>query len=232
MRIDVLTLFPDMFPGFVDASIVGRAVSAGIVEIGLTDIRNFSTDRHRSVDDKPFGGGPGMVMMCGPVFDAVEHVRGLHADEPVLVMLTPQGDPLTQRLVEELTQVPRVALLCGHYEGFDERIRQGLSPREISIGDYVLSGGEPAAIVLIDALVRLLPGALGSEESTVDESFSSGTLEYPHYTRPRSFRGMDVPEVLLSGDHARIEQWRRASAIERTRRRRPDLLAGRDGGAE
>jgi tRNA (guanine37-N1)-methyltransferase len=223
MRIDVLTLFPDMFPGFVDASIVGRAVSAGIVEIGLTDIRNFSTDRHRSVDDKPFGGGPGMVMMCGPVFDAVEHVRGLHADEPVLVMLTPQGDPLTQRLVEELTQVPRVALLCGHYEGFDERIRQGLSPREISIGDYVLSGGEPAAIVLIDALVRLLPGALGSEESTVDESFSSGTLEYPHYTRPRSFRGMDVPEVLLSGDHARIEQWRRASAIERTRRRRPDL---------
>jgi tRNA (guanine37-N1)-methyltransferase len=140
MRIDVLTLFPDMFPGFVDASIVGRAVSAGIVEIGLTDIRNFSTDRHRSVDDKPFGGGPGMVMMCGPVFDAVEHVRGLHADEPVLVMLTPQGEPLTQRLVEEFTQVPRVALLCGHYEGFDERIRQGLSPREISIGDYVLSG--------------------------------------------------------------------------------------------
>jgi tRNA (guanine37-N1)-methyltransferase len=232
MRIDVLTLFPEMFPGFVDASIVGRAVSAGIVEIGLTDIRNFSTDRHRSVDDKPFGGGPGMVMMCGPVFDAVEHVRGLHADEPVLVMLTPQGEPLTQRLVEEFTQVPRVALLCGHYEGFDERIRQGLSPREISIGDYVLSGGEPAAIVLIDALVRLLPGALGSEESTVDESFSSGTLEYPHYTRPRSFRGMDVPEVLLSGDHARIEQWRRESAIERTRQRRPDLLAGRDGGAE
>lgn len=224
MRIDVLTLFPEMFPGFIGASIVSRAVAAKRVEIGLTDIRDFAKDRHRSVDDKPFGGGPGMVMMCGPVFDAVDHMRTLHPATPELVMLTPQGVPLTQRLAEELATLPRLAMLCGHYEGFDERIREGLSPREISVGDYVLSGGEAAALVLIDAVVRLLPGVLGCDESAIDESFTSGLLEYPQYTRPREYRGMQVPEVLLSGDHARIAEWRRQQSLERTQQRRPDLL--------
>ena len=224
MRIDVLTLFPEVFPGFVGASIVSRAVAAKRVAIEITDIRDFARDRHRSVDDKPFGGGPGMVIMCGPVFDAVEHIRTLDPVAPELVMLTPQGAPLTQRVAEELAVLPRLALLCGHYEGFDERIRVGLSPREISIGDYVLSGGEAAALVLIDAVVRLLPGVLGSDESAVEESFRGGLLEYPQYTRPREYRGMQVPEVLLSGDHGRIAQWRHEQAVERTRTRRPDLL--------
>ena len=187
MRIDVLTLFPDAFDGFVGSSIVGRARASGIVDIAFTDIRDFAKDRHRTVDDRPFGGGPGMVLMCEPVFDAYEHARTLHDAEPQLVMLTPQGERLTQRVVQEFAGLPRLMFLCGHYEGFDERIRQGLKPREISIGDYVLSGGEVAANVLIDSVVRLLPGALGSEESPEDESFSHGLLEYPQYTRPRVF---------------------------------------------
>lgn len=224
MRIDVLTLFPEVFPGFVGTSIVGRAVAAGRIEFAFTDLRDFARDKHRSVDDKPFGGGPGMVMMCGPVFDAFEHVRGLHPDDPYLVMLTPQGERLTQKVVEKLASRPRLVLLCGHYEGFDERIREGLAPHEISVGDYVLSGGETAALVVIDAVVRLLPGVLGSEESAADESFTSGLLEYPQYTRPRSFRGMEVPEILISGDHAKVAQWRREQALARTRSRRPDLL--------
>jgi tRNA (guanine37-N1)-methyltransferase len=230
MRIDVLTLFPEIFPGFVGASIVGRAVSADRVEFAFTNIRDFTTDRHRTVDDKPFGGGPGMVMMCGPVFDAFEHVRAQHPAEARLIMLTPQGERLTQRVVEELAGMPRLVLLCGHYEGFDERIREGLQPREISIGDYVLSGGEAAAMVVIDAVVRLLPGVLGCEESTADESFTSGLLEYPQYTRPREFRGMTVPEVLISGDHGKVAQWRRQQAMARTKQRRPDLLDKRGTG--
>jgi len=228
MRIDVLTLFPEVIDPFVSASIVGRAVEAGVLSVRCTNIRDFALDRHRSVDDRPFGGGPGMVMMCQPVFDALEHVEQNAEQRPQRVLLTPQGERLTHEMVLELAVEPWLLLLCGHYEGFDERIRTGTEAREISIGDYVLSGGEPAAIVLIDAVTRQLPGALGHEHSAADESFASGLLEYPQYTRPRSYGGMDVPEVLLSGDHGRIEAWRRAQALERTRRRRPDLLAGED----
>lgn len=224
MRIDVLTLFPEALEPFFAASIIGRARQSGIANIHCTDIRDFAGNRHQKVDDRPFGGGPGMVMMCSPVFDAVAKVE---SDDPVpatRILLTPQGERLTQKVARELSQLPRLLVICGHYEGFDERIRLGLAPREISIGDYVLSGGEAAAMVLVDAVVRLLPGAVGDEESIEDESFSHGRLEYPQYTRPRTFRGMEVPEVLISGDHARIEEWRRSESARRTRERRPDLL--------
>ena len=223
MRIDVLTLFPELFEKFRETSIVGRAVSSGLVEVVLTSYRDFAHDRHRSVDDRPFGGGSGMVMACGPVFEAVEHVVAQSQADPVKILLTPQGETFSQGIAAELSREPHLLLMCGHYEGFDERIREGLAPREISIGDYVLSGGEPAAMVLIDAIVRLLPGALGDPNSAADESFSRGLLEYPQYTRPREFRGMCVPEVLLSGDHAKMEAWRREQARARTCRRRPDL---------
>ena len=224
MRIDVLTLFPEALEPFFTASIIGRAQQSGIANIHCTDIRDFAGNRHQKVDDRPFGGGPGMVMMCSPVFDAVAKVE---SDDPVpatRILLTPQGERLTQKVARELSQLPRLLVICGHYEGFDERIRLGLAPREISIGDYVLSGGEAAAMVLVDAVVRLLPGAVGDEESIEDESFSHGLLEYPQYTRPRVFKGMEVPEVLISGDHARIEEWRRGESARRTRERRPDLL--------
>ncbi|GJM24001.1 MAG: tRNA (guanine-N(1)-)-methyltransferase [Phycisphaerae bacterium] len=229
MRIDVLTLFPALIDAFADTSIIGRACAAELVSIIPTDIRDFTYDNHRSVDDKPFGGGPGMVMSCGPVFEAFEHVVGADGKlEPgsELIMLTPQGERLDQSLAKELAERRRLILLCGHYEGFDERIRDGLSPREVSIGDYVLTGGELAAMVLMDAVIRMLPGVLGNEMSAEDESFSSGLLEYPQYTRPREFRGHSVPEVLLSGDHAKILEWRRAQSLERTKERRPDLLDG------
>ncbi len=232
MRIDVLTLFPEVFAPFLASSIVGRARRAGLVDAGCTNFRNFATDRHRSVDDRPFGGGPGMVLMCGPVFDALEAVEREHGGDskPLRVLLTPQGEVFSQRLAKELSLAPWLVLVCGHYEGFDERIRTGIGAREISIGDYVLSGGETAAMVLIDAVVRLLPGALGGEESAASESFSLGGLEYPQYTRPREFRGMGVPEVLLSGHHAEIDAWRLAQSIARTRSRRPDLLDRSDPG--
>lgn len=223
MRIDVLTLFPEAIEPFFASSIIGRAQAAGIVSIHCTDIRDFAGGRHQKVDDRPFGGGPGMVMMCPPVFDAVEHVEGQDPTLATRILLTPQGQPFSQDLARELAGLPRLLLICGHYEGFDERIRQGLGSREISIGDYVLSGGEPAVMVVVDAVVRLLPGALGDEESTEDESFSAGLLEYPQYTRPREFRGEAVPEILLSGDHGRIEAWRMGQALARTRDRRPDL---------
>jgi tRNA (guanine37-N1)-methyltransferase len=225
MRIDVLTLFPEVFEPFIGASIIGRAVEAGVVEIGLTNYRDFTQDRHRSVDDSPFGGGPGMVMMCGPVFEAVEYVTAAHPGEPTTILLTPQGERFCQAIAEDLASRSRLLLLCGHYEGFDERIRIGLGARELSVGDYVLSGGETAAMVTMDAVVRLLPGALGHEDSAANDSFASGLLEYPQYTRPRDFRGMTVPDILLSGDHARIDAWRREQALARTRERRPDLLA-------
>ncbi|MCP4248867.1 MAG: tRNA (guanosine(37)-N1)-methyltransferase TrmD [bacterium] len=226
MRIDVLTLFPELFERFVTTSIVGRAVEDDLVEIVPTNYRDFTHDRHRSVDDRPFGGGAGMVMMCGPAFEAVEYIVAERKTDPLKILLTPQGERFTQRTAVELAEASDLMLLCGHYEGFDERIRVGLEPREISIGDYVLSGGEPAAMVLIDAIVRLLPGALGDPNSAADDSFSysSGLLEYPQYTRPREFRGMGVPEILLSGDHAKMEAWRREQAQLRTQRRRPDLL--------
>lgn len=226
MRVDVLTLFPEVLEEFFRTSIIGRAVASGLVEIACTNYRDFTTDKHRSVDDRPFGGGPGMVMMCGPVFEAVESLTRDRAGHAVKILLTPQGERLNQRIVSELAREEHLVVLCGHYEGFDERIRTGLNPREISIGDYVLSGGESAAMVLVDAVVRLIPGALGNEEGAANDSFSGGLLEHPQYTRPRSFRSMEVPEVLLSGHHAEIEAWRRAQALERTRSRRPDLAAG------
>ena len=228
MRIDVLTLFPELFVPFAATSIIGRAVQARLVAINCVSFRDFARDNHRIVDDRPFGGGPGMVLMCGPVFDAVESVEAEANVEPVRILLTPQGERLTQAIATELSKAPRLLIVCGHYEGFDERIRIGLKVREISIGDYVLSGGESAAMVLIDAVVRLLPGALGDESSIREESFQGGLLEYPQYTRPREFRGMAVPDVLLSGDHARIADWRREQAEARTLKRRPDLLAPRD----
>lgn len=234
MRIDVLTLFPEVLVPFFAASIIGRACQAGLVAIHGTNIRDFAKDKHRSVDDRPFGGGPGMVLMCDPVFAAVEHIEKEHESPPLRILLTPQGERLNQSLALELSRSSGLVVICGHYEGFDERIRQGLSAREISIGDYVLSGGEAAAMVLVDAVVRLIPGALGDEFSAAEESFSEGLLEYPQFTRPREFRGMNVPEVLLSGDHGAIAAWRMEQSRVRTRERRPDLLKGRsadEGGA-
>jgi tRNA (guanine37-N1)-methyltransferase len=238
MRIDILTLFPGACEPFFATSILGRAQESERVRIRCHDIREFSSDPNRKVDDKPFGGGPGMVMMCQPIFDAVERIGADGEGKPTLVLLSPAGQRLNQRIVEELAGHERLLIVAGHYEGFDERIRLGLAPREISIGDYVLSGGESAAMVLVDAVVRLIPGVLGHPDSTVEESFSvveqteqaqsatdpESTLEYPHYTRPRVFRGMEVPQVLLSGDHGKIRQWRRAEARRLTMERRPDLL--------
>ncbi len=233
MRIDVLTLFPEACEPYFDASIIGRARRAGLVEIACHNFRDYTTDAHRKVDDRPFGGGPGMVLMCQPVFAAVEAVQAMDPRAARRILLTPQGRRLDQTLVRELAACPRLLLLAGHYEGFDERIREGLSPIEVSIGDYVISGGEAAAMVVVDAVVRLIPGALGDQDSSEEESFTAAAgdddqtgcwLEYPHYTRPREFRGMEVPEVLLSGDHARIRSWRREQAKNRTRSRRPDLI--------
>jgi tRNA (guanine37-N1)-methyltransferase len=224
MRIDVLTLFPEVFTPLLTSSIVGRAVGSGLLSVRCINIRDFAADRHRSVDDRPFGGGPGMVMMCQPVFDALDFADRDTEEPPVRILLTPQGQRLDQRMAAELAAEKRLVLICGHYEGFDERIRIGSGARELSIGDYVLSGGEPAAIVVIDAVTRLLPGALGHEDSAGSDSFSDGLLEFPQYTRPRDYRGMAVPDVLLSGDHGRIARWRREQALQRTRERRPDLL--------
>ena len=226
MRIDVLTLFPEMFDSPLAGSILGRARDNGLVQIVLTNIRDFATDNYRKVDDKPYGGGPGMVMMPGPLFDCFEHVRQLAPQPGRVIMLTPQGRPFNQAMARELSGQERLILISGRYEGFDERIRIGLGAEQISIGDYVLSGGEPAAMVVIDAVVRLLPGALGDDESSREESFSHGLLEYPQYTRPEVFRGMQVPEILLGGNHAKIAQWRHEQALERTRQWRPDLLDG------
>ncbi len=223
MRIDVLTLFPEMFDSPLSHSILKRAQEQGVVEIVLSNIRAFTTDRYHKVDDKPYGGGPGMVMMCQPVFDACEHVIGQHPEPGRMILLTPQGKPLTQEIVQQLSCEKRLILIAGRYEGFDERIRLGLGAEAISIGDYILSGGEIPALALIDSVVRLLEGALGDECSAADESFSGGLLEYPHYTRPEDFRGLKVPDVLLSGNHSRIAQWRKEQRIERTRQLRPDL---------
>ncbi|MCC7293954.1 MAG: tRNA (guanosine(37)-N1)-methyltransferase TrmD [Phycisphaerales bacterium] len=233
MRIDVLTLFPDVLRAFFSHSIVGRASQSGVVAIECTDFRDFTDDAHRTVDDRPFGGGPGMVLKCEPVFRAVEAVESARPEETATrILLCPQGERLTQPLVEELSRQAWLLVLCGHYEGFDERVRLGLSARELSVGDYVLSGGEAAATVLVDAIVRLLPGAVGDGDSVVHESFSTGLLDFPQYTRPRSFRGMDVPEVLLNGHHAQIEAWRRQQSLMRTRLRRPDLLDTAEQAAE
>jgi tRNA (guanine37-N1)-methyltransferase len=222
-RIDILTLFPEMFGPVLGTSIPKRAAEKGLVEYHLTNIRDFATDQHRSVDDKPFGGGPGMVMMCQTIFDAVAAVEKQDARAPRRILLTPQGRVFNQEVAEELATEDRLLLIAGHYEGFDERIVQGLSPMQLSIGDYVLSGGELAAMVVVDAVVRLLPGALGAETGAADETFADGLLEYPQYTRPREYGGMSVPDVLLSGDHRAIAKWRLEQRKLRTQQRRPDL---------
>jgi len=224
MRIDILTLFPEMFESPLKYSILKRAQEQGIVSITTTNIRDFASDNYRKVDDRPYGGGAGMVMMCAPLFACFEHVEKLAPSRGRVIMLTPQGEPFRQAKAQELAREERLILIAGRYEGFDERIRLGLNAEQISIGDYILNGGELPAMVLVDAVVRLLPGALGDEQSAQDDSFSDGLLEYPHYTRPEVFRDMKVPEILLSGDHAKIAQWRRQQAMERTKNWRPDLL--------
>ena len=224
MRFDVFTLLPDVLRPYLEASILQRAVQNGLLEVNLHDIRAWTTDKHHITDDAPYGGGGGMVMTPQPIFAAVEGVLGAPPDCPVILM-TPQGRVFTQQVAFELAQHAHIALLCGRYEGIDERVRQHLVTDEISIGDYVLTGGELPALIVIDALTRLIPGALGDPDGAMDDSHASGLLEYPHYTRPPEFRGWGVPEVLLSGNHAEIARWRRAQALERTWRRRPDMLA-------
>jgi tRNA (guanine37-N1)-methyltransferase len=223
MRIDILTLFPEMFAGVLGTSIPKRAAEKGLVSYHLTNIRDFAVDKHKSVDDKPFGGGPGMVMLCQTIFDAVDAIERQGDVRPLRILLTPQGKRLDQTIAEDLAKQPRLLLIAGHYEGFDQRITDGLKPLELSIGDYVLSGGELAAMTVVDAVVRLIPGAIGAEDGAADESFAGGLLEYPQYTRPRDFRGMEVPEVLLSGDHAAIAAWRLEQRRRRTQESRPDL---------
>ena len=235
MKIDVLTIFPEFFGQVFDFGIIRRAKLAEIVEINVHDIREFATDKHRMVDDRPFGGGDGMVLKPEPIFGAIESLLGTtdragFESGTRVVLLTPQGRQLKQAGAKELAdETKHLVVICGRYEGVDERVNETLVTDEISIGDYVLSGGEPAAVVLVDALVRLLPNALGSETSAENDSFSNGLLDYPHYTRPAEFRGMKVPDVLLNGNHAEIEKWRREKALEKTRNIRKDLLEGENG---
>lgn len=231
MRIDVLTLFPEIFSGYLGQSILKLAIERSLVEVCLHNIRDWSADKHQSVDDRPFGGGPGMVLRPEPVVECVEAVRAMAAPPGKLVVLTPVGQTLTQRKVEQLAQQPRLLLLCGRYEGFDQRVIDILEPEEISIGDYILGGGEAPAMVVIDAVARLLPGVLGDEESNKHDSFSGDErlLEYPQYTRPREYRGRSVPPILLSGDHGAIARWRKEQSLKRTQERRADLLSGPPG---
>lgn len=225
MRIDILTIFPGMFRGPFEESIVKRAVEKGLVQIFLHDIRDYASDRHRTVDDYTFGGGQGMLMKPEPLFAAVDDVQGQAPERGPVVLLTPQGRLFDQEVAVELARQERLIVVCGHYEGVDARVHEHLATDEISIGDYVLSGGELAAMVVVDAVVRQIPGALGSPLSSADDSFAQGLLEHPQYTRPAEFRGMSVPEVLLSGNHGEIARWRRQQSLLRTARRRPDLLA-------
>ncbi|HKV36949.1 MAG TPA: tRNA (guanosine(37)-N1)-methyltransferase TrmD, partial [Pyrinomonadaceae bacterium] len=230
LRFDIITIFPEFFREAIDCGIVRRARNAGLVEIIAHDLRQWTTDKHHVVDDRPFGGGDGMVLKPEPIFAGVEALTGAARREDLppntrVVLLSAAGEVFSQSIAQEMAQGDkRIMLLCGRYEGVDERVSEALVTDEISIGDYVLSGGEPAAMVMIDAVVRLLPGALGSETSALFESFSEGLLDYPQYTRPPEFRGMKVPEVLLSGNHAEIARWRKEAALEKTRRKRPDLL--------
>jgi tRNA (guanine37-N1)-methyltransferase len=220
IRFDVLTLFPGIFEGYLGQSLLDDAIRAGLVQVHLWNIRDWTTDKHQKVDDRPFGGGPGMVLMAQPVVGAVEAVRAKAEPPGKVVMLTPAGERLTQRVVERLAAEPRLLLLCGRYEGFDDRIRQLLDPWELSVGDFVCNGGEVPAMVVIDTVIRLVPGVLGHEQSAADESHSEeGRLEYPQFTRPRVFRGLEVPEVLLSGNHAAVTNWRREQSELRSRRK-------------
>jgi tRNA (guanine37-N1)-methyltransferase len=230
LRFDIITIFPEFFREVIDCGILRRARNAGLVEITAHDLRQWTTDKHHVVDDRPFGGGDGMVLKPEPIFTGVEALTGASRREEIpaktrVMLLSAQGQVFSQTLAQEIAEnITHVVLICGRYEGVDERVAEAIVTDEISIGDYVLSGGEPAATVVIDAVVRLLPGALGSETSAVFESFSEGLLDHPQYTRPPEFRGMKVPEVLLSGNHAEIERWRKEAAIAKTRRKRPDLL--------
>lgn len=226
MRFDVLTLFPEIFDGYLTQSLLKLAIERGLVQIERHNIRDWSRDKHKSVDDRPFGGGPGMILQAQPVVEAVEAVQAMDASPGRVVMLTPQGRRLDQKLVEELATHKRLLLLCGRYEGFDQRVNDILQPEEVSIGDVVLGGGEVPAMVVIDAVVRLVPGVLGDEDSGRFDSFSTGNrlLEFAQYTRPREYRGLEVPEVLLTGDHQQIAKWREQNSRQRTKQRRPDLL--------
>ncbi|MFZ7111352.1 MAG: tRNA (guanosine(37)-N1)-methyltransferase TrmD [Desulfatiglandales bacterium] len=223
MRFDILTLFPGLFSSFLHESIIGRAFKKGLLDIRLTDIRSFARGGHKVTDDRPYGGGTGMVMKAGPIFRALESIERDLKDS-LVILLTPQGRTFDQDTAWELSQVQHIVLICGRYEGVDERVRTGPVDLELSIGDYVLSGGELGAMIVVDAVSRLIPGVLGNEESTREDSFEDGLLEYPQYTRPRVFRDKEVPEVLLSGDHEKIRIWRRTEALKRTLQRRPDLL--------
>lgn len=226
MRIDVFTIFPGMFSGPLDESILRRAIERGLATVALHDIRDYGVGRHRSVDDTPYGGGAGMVMAAPPIFEAVEAVLPAERAAIPIILMTPSGETFNQRIAEELSQLERIAIICGRYEGVDQRVRDHLVTRELSIGDYILTGGELPAMVVIDAVVRLLPGVI-DPASLAEESFASGLLEYPQYTRPAEYRGWRVPEILLSGHHAEIARWRREQAEALTRARRPDLLAAR-----
>jgi tRNA (guanine37-N1)-methyltransferase len=241
VRVDLLTTFPELFatqsPAVLGVSIPSRAIRAGKLEVVATNLRDYSTNKHRKTDDRPYGGGPGMVLTCQPLWDAVQAIEASDSVRPVRpctrLLMTPQGQPLTQQVVEELAALPRLLIIAGHYEGIDERVIQALAPREISLGDYVLSGGEIAALVLIDAIARLQPGVLGDSQSSVQDSFSQEPaakhqrlLDCPHYTKPREWQGQNVPDVLLSGDHQAINAWRVQQKLARTKQRRPDLLDG------
>lgn len=227
MRIDILTLFPEMFAGPFTSSVIKRAIDRGLLRVELHNIRDYTHDRHHVVDDTPYGGGAGMVLKPEPVFEAVESVQGMDVEKAFVILMTPAGRPFNHALAAEYSQKRRLILIAGHYEGFDERVTE-ITDDQVSIGDYVLSGGELPAMVVTDAVARLVPGVLGSADSHVDESHNAGLLEYPHYTRPPEFRGMKVPPILLSGNHAEIARWRRRRSLERTLERRPDLLTPND----
>ena len=232
MRIDIISIFPGMFDPVLNESMIKRAQQKGKLKLFIHDLRSFSTDKHSKVDDRPFGGGSGMVMMADPIFRAIADIKkraraGKSGQKPRVILLCPQGRTLTQARAKELSRFKHLILICGHYEGVDERVRRHLTDDEISIGDYVLTGGELPAMVLVDSVVRLLPGVLGDKNSLNFESFEGNLLEYPQYTRPADYRGMKVPDVLVCGDHTKIEQWRRQQALVRTKKRRPDLLKRR-----
>ncbi len=224
MRIDIMTLFPDMCLAYLGESIIGRARAAGKVQIECSDIRDYTIDKHRRVDDTPYGGGMGMIMQAQPIYDCYQDICRKTGTKPHLIYLTPQGKTLTQQRVKELAQLDNIALLCGHYEGVDERVIEELQPEEISVGDYVLTGGELPALIVADAVSRMIPGVLSNDECFTEESHYSSLLEYPQYTRPFEWRGRKVPEVLITGHHANVDKWRREQSLERTAQRRPDML--------
>lgn len=225
MRFDIITIFPELFTGVLECGIVRRALQSQLLEVRVVNLRDFTSDRHRSVDDRPYGGGEGMVLMPGPLFAAVEFCRGSESEAGTqVILLSPQGKLWSQEIAQEFTTISHAILICGRYEGVDQRVVDNLVERELSIGDFILTGGEIPAMVILDSVVRLLPGALGNSESARNESFCTGLLDFPQYTRPAEFRGMSVPDVLLSGDHARIDRWRKERALEKTRECRPEMV--------